>query len=150
MNFRRTVMLCGFALVALPALAAPEAGNMMKMTVTSTVDMPGIAFKVPPTTVTQNVCTSAKKPDPRDITRQQKGCKVTDYQADGSKVTYSMACSGDTEMTGKGSFDLKADGGITGKMQIDARTGGQSMKMDMSYVGVRTGSCDYTPPADAS
>ena len=54
-------------------------------------------------------------------------CKVSDYKADGNKVTWSMTCEGRQPMTGKGEF-LYAENAYTGTMTMDMQgRGGMTM-----------------------
>lgn len=147
MHLRRILVLCAFAMVTTPGLAASEAGNMMKMTVTVTVNMAGLPLNLPPTTHTQDVCTSAKKPDPRELTRQQKDCRLTDYKEVGNTISYRLQCDGKMQMTGEGSLETQTNGNLRGTMHLAGTTNGQAMAMDVAYDGQRTGSCDYQPPA---
>lgn len=153
MTIRPTIGLCCLALLAtgLPATdaSASEPGNMMRMHVTSKMQMAGVPFQLPPINHTQEVCVSAKKPDPREMMKQQKDCKVTDYKESGDTISYRMACTGDVQMSGEGNFQMLANGGLRGTMHIDGTSRGESVAMDMSYEGERIGSCDYTPPQAA-
>lgn len=124
---------------------ASEPGNLMKMTTTTRVQMPGMSM--PPLSHTMTLCTSAQKPDPTRIMQGQKDCKVTDFKRDGDVITYRMACSGAVAMTGEGRVEMLADGGMRGSMHIAGSSGGKEMVMDTTFEGERVGSCDYTPPA---
>ncbi len=150
MTIHPTLGLCCLALLAasLPATdaSASEPGNMMKMHVTSRMQVPGVPFQMPPITHNQEVCVSAKKPDPRDMTKQNKDCKVTDYKESGNTVSYRMACTGDVQMNGEGSYEMLDGGGVRGTLHFTGSSRGESVTMDMNYEGERIGSCDYTPP----
>ena len=63
-------------------------------------------------------------------------CKVSDYKAEGSKVSWSMKCEGPQAMSGTGEFTYGADT-YAGVMKIDR--GGQ--QMTMKYSGKRLGDC---------
>jgi len=47
-------------------------------------------------------------------------------------------------MTGDARFELLPNGNIKGSVHANSSMGGQSVLMDMTYAGERTGSCDYT------
>ena len=140
----RICCLCALALLATTAAAQSDSGNMMKMTTTTRMTMPGMAA-MGPMTHTMNVCTSAKKPDPSTMMRNRKDCTVSAYKQSGNTISYHMACSGQMQMSGDGRFTMLSDGNMKGEMHVQGSTGSGAMKMDMTFDGVRTGSCDYTP-----
>lgn len=138
--------LCALALIVTPVFAQSEPGNLMKETSVTRIQMPGVAM--PARTQTMQVCVSAKKPDPREMTKQQKDCTISDYTKVGDTVSYHMAC-GQMQMSGDARFQLRADGGMHGTIHSDSNAGGQKMVMDMTIDGKRIGSCNYTPPKSA-
>jgi len=141
--------LCLLVLIGSPALAT-EPGNMMKMTSTTKMEMPGMGVNMPPMTHTADVCTSAKKPDITQMMKNQKDCKVSNYQEVGNTVSYHIECTGKMQMSGDGKFQLGSDGSVNGEMHASGEAGtGQKMTIDVSYNGQKTGVCDYTPPSSA-
>lgn len=145
MTVASTVRLCApvlLALLALPAWAQSDSGNMMKMKVTMKMQVPG-AGVLPERTITQDVCTS-KDHDMRAMVQRQKNCTVSDYRQVGQVVSYHMSCGGNPPtMTGDAHFELLSGGNIKGTVHANSVMGGQTAVMDMTYAGVRTGSCDY-------
>lgn len=128
------------------AYAQSQPGNMMKMTISMKMQIPGMG-SVPAQTVTQNVCT-AKDPDMRAMMEEQKDCAITNYKKVGNVVSYHVTCGGNSPtMSGDAQFELRPDGSINGSIKATTNMSGQSVAMDMTYAGVRTGSCEYTPPA---
>ncbi|MHB1059051.1 MAG: DUF3617 domain-containing protein [Rhodanobacter sp.] len=131
-----------FALLAMPACAQSDSGNMMKMNVTMKMQMPG-AGDIPAQATSQNVCMS-RDLDMRAMLQQQKDCSVSDYRQVGQVVSYHVACGGNPpRMTGDARFELLPGGSIKGSVHANSSMGGKSMVMDMTYAGERIGSCDY-------
>ena len=142
-SLARICSLCVFALLATVASAQSGSGNMMKMNVTMKLQVPG-AGNMPAHATTQDVCTS-KSHDMRAMLQQQQDCTVSDYQQVGDVVSYHLLCGGDPpKMTGDARFGLLPNGGIEGSVHANSGMDGQSVIMDMTYAGERTGSCDYT------
>ena len=139
----RICCLCAFALLATTASAQSDSGNMMKMSVTMKMQVPG-AEGMPARTTTQDVCTS-RSHDMRAMLQQQQDCTVSHYQQVGDVVSYHLVCGGDPpKMTGVARFELLPNGNIKGSVHANSSMGGQSVLMDVTYAGERTGSCDYT------
>ena len=107
-----------------------------KWEVKTDMEMPGMPMKIP--TVTTTTCiTPAEANDPQKAVPQaKKDCAVSDYKADGNKVTWSMKCTGKDAMTATGEIIYAGDT-YTGTMKMD--TGGQGMTM--KYSGKRLGDC---------
>jgi hypothetical protein len=71
-------------------------------------------------------------------------CKVSDYKTEGSKVSWSVACTGAQPMTGHGEMVYAADsytGTMTMQGQMEGR-GGPPMGMTWKYTGKRLGDCN--------
>lgn len=151
MNTRRCILFAGaftLTLCALPSLAG-QPGNLMKMTTTVHMQMPGMGAMAP-MTHSMNVCTSAKRPDPSRMMQHQGDCTVTDYKKRGDTITYHMSCSGHMQMSGDGKLQVLAGGGMHGSIHIKGDEGSQAVDMDMTFDGQRIGACDYTPPKPAN
>ena len=142
-SMMRICCLCALALLATTASAQSDSGNMMKMSVTMKMQVSG-AEGMPARTTTQDVCTS-RNHDMRAMLQQQQDCTVSNYQQVGDVVSYHLVCGGDPpKMTGDARFELLPNGNIRGSVHANSSMGGQSVLMDMTYAGERTGSCDYT------
>lgn len=146
-HLRSGCIVAAIAFATVPTLAMAEPGNMMKITVTTKVDVPGLPSSMPAQTHTVNECTGKTMPDPRSFMKERKQCKVTNYHKVGDTIGYHVDCSGDVQMAGDASFTFHNDSSVQGKIKMAGNTHGQQMAMDMTYNGVRTGSCDYTPPS---
>lgn len=115
--------------------------------VTVEMEMPGMPGKLPPTTITQCLTkadvadpTKAMPPPTQGRGGMPNDCKVTDYKTEGNKVSWSMACTGPTPMTGNTEFIYTGDTYI-GTMKMTMDRGGQPMAMTMKYEGKRLGDC---------
>lgn len=137
--------LCALALLVRPAAAQSEPGNMMK--VTSTVKMQMSGMSMPARTSTAEVCTSATKPDPRELVKQQKDCTISQFVQDGDSTSYHMVCQGRLPMVGDARFAMHADGSTEGSVHSISQAPGRTIVMDLTIHGKRTGACQYTPKA---
>src|SRR5690606_1187611 len=116
----------------------PGSGNMMKMTISMKMNIPGMG-SIPAQTVTQNICTS-KDHDLRQLVQkqQQEDCSVSDYRQVGNVVSYRVVCGGNPPtMEGDAQFELRPDGSINGTLRATSNMQGQKVAMDMTYAGVR-------------
>jgi hypothetical protein len=126
-----------FGLSSAAAYAAP--GEYWE--VTSTMEMPGMPFAMPPTT--QKVCIPKGGENDPGKTSGDKDCKMTDVKTVGNKTTWKARCDRDGEvMTGVGEQTTTAKG-YQGKMRFSGKSGGQDMNMNMAFSGKRLGGkCD--------
>jgi hypothetical protein len=124
-------------LLTVAAYAAP--GEYWE--VTSKMEMPGMPFAMPATTV--KVCIPKGAENNPEKTSGDKNCKMTDVKTVGNKTTWKARCDHDGEvMTGVGEQTTTANG-YDGKMQISGKSHGQDMNMNMAFSGKRVGgSCD--------
>lgn len=136
--------LCALWLIASPA-SASEPGNMMKITTTTDMNMTGLP-SMGPMKHSMNVCTSVQKPDPAQMMKGQKDCKVSNYEQAGDIISYRMECTGQMQMSGDGKIQMLPDSGIHGTIHVTGNASGRPMTMDMVFEGQRIGACDYTPP----
>ena len=143
LNVRLLLALCTVALevVSWPVWAAP--GNLMEMTTTTTMKMAGMPA-IQPQTHTTRICTSAAKPDARDLVPHRKDCRVSDYRQSGDTVSYHMSCAGKMEMQGDTRLRMSGDGSVHGTVHMTAADAGHPMVMDSVFDGKRIGKCDYT------
>lgn len=138
----RVSSVCLLVLLATSAWAQSGSGNMVKVDITMKMQLPGAA-DMPAQMITQDVCMSSD-PDMRAMLQQQKDCAVSGYRKVGNVVHYHVACGGNPPtMAGDARFELLPGGNINGSLHANSNMGGQSVVVDMTYAGVRTGSCDY-------
>jgi len=102
------------------------------------MDMQMAGMTLPTQTMTQCI-TPQQAADPQRALppsgrgRGNNDCKISDYQVDGNKVSWTMTC---TMMTGSGEFVYSGDT-YTGTMKMSM----QGQEMTMKYSGKRLGDC---------
>lgn len=138
--------LCLFATTGVPTLAHAEPGNLIKMTVSVKMQLPGI--NVPARSHTMQSCASTKKPDARKMVQKAKGCTTSGYKEVGDTVSFRMECTEPMAMKGDTTFTMAADGGVRGTTHMTSAIEGKAMVIDTTYEGQRIGACDYTPKGD--
>ena len=130
--------------ISLASIAAPVsllAGTTVRegmWRVTSTTEMPGSSMKLKP--VTLDKCVSKEDAaDPEKSLPQGpgKGCKFSDYKADGNKVTWKMDCPEPTPVTGSGVLTYESDSAYKAVLKLLAS--GHSLVMTLE--GHRIGDC---------
>ena len=129
------VALAVQALAQVPA----RAGNWE---ITAQMEMPGMPVQMPPIKTTQCIT----KEDAENASKgrasqtvpngQNQGCKITDYQAVGNKVTWKLACEGNTGMSGSGEMVYSGDS-YEGWAKMKMPDG----EMTTKYKGKRLGDC---------
>jgi hypothetical protein len=140
--------LMTFAMSAEPVWAAGTAGNLMQLTIQAVEHMAGMPV-MPPHTVSQKVCMSAKRFDPEQMLRKQSqtDCKITNYKMNGKVITFDETCTQPAAITSHGEFHLGDGPNFTGTMHTEMSMEGHAITVDTSYTGERVGSCTYTPKA---
>jgi hypothetical protein len=130
-----------FVLVVLSILALPVAtlaADTMRegyWELISTMDMPGMPMKIPPTTM-KHCYTKEDVKDPKKTVSTDKNCTVTDFKQSGNKITWKMKCTGKNAGTFSGETVLKGDSyDATMKMQTQGQT------MNMKIKAKRLGNC---------
>ena len=147
----RFAVACASALIAVPALAVAEPGDMMHMTISGKVQIANPPMSVAVPSFSKDVC-SPKVVDVRSLvneTSRNKNCTYTNYKQDGGTVSFHYSCNDKQQLDGDGSFTMDA-GGVHGTIHANSSMHGQATTVDMNYQGTHTGaSCDYTPPKPA-
>ena len=122
------------AAISASLLAQPRRDG--KWEVKTDMEMPGMPMKIPTVTTTQCI-TPAEANDPQKAVPQaKKDCTVSDYKADGNRVTWSMKCTGKSAMSATGEIIYDGDT-YTGTMKMTMQQGEMSVK----YSGKRLGEC---------
>lgn len=108
--------------------------------VTMQMQMANMPMQMPEMKTTQCV-TEAQLKDPASAVpsasaRNNASCKVSDYKATDSMVSWKLACTGQEAMTGTGEMTFVGDT-YTGLMKLMMTQGEMSMKM----AGKRLGDC---------
>lgn len=136
------ILLAGTAAVVVLAAQNPMRPGQWETVMQ--MEMPGMPMKMPEMKNAQCVTAEdlAKDPStglPRGMAGQRGNkdtCTVSDYKVDGSRVTWSMACTGQMAMNGTGEMTFKGDS-YTGVMKMSMPQG----EMTMNVAGKRLGDC---------
>jgi hypothetical protein len=131
----RTFVMAGVIAAGLPALAQTPVLRPGKYASTTEMDMPG-GQKMPP--MKQEQCITAA-----DLTDMSKGmlgkgmesCKVSDYKATASKITYVAACTNSgVTTTVNADINLTPDA-YDAVMKMTGAMGDITMKMSAKRIG---------------
>lgn len=139
MNKRLTAILAMItSLLSAAACAVP--GEYWE--VTSKMEMPGMPFAMPATTI--KVCIPpGEEKDPRRMQDKKSNCEFTDVKTSGNKVSYKGKCvekDGTMNMEGENTYERDSYHGI---MHMTGKSQGHDMDMKMTYNSKRIGgSCD--------
>jgi hypothetical protein len=101
---KNVIVLAAVAFVALSCISVFAASEMREgmWEITSSIDMPGMPVKVPPTVV-RHCYTKDDVKDPKKVVASKNSdCTVTDMKKSGSKVTWKMQCTGKSKGTFSG------------------------------------------------
>ena len=148
MNSRRIVYGC-IAVAAAVALSlhAQTAGNgrLMKLTVTTTMQMQGMS--IPAHNTMHEVCVAPGPFDPRRLANADKGsdCAISNYRQNGKTITYHVACTRPQPVSSDGTFHQRGGGDFDGDMHTTMSVAGHEATVDTHYVGTQVGACSYTP-----
>ena len=127
----RLLAAVSMAVLASPAVADERPGNLWKTT--SQMSMPGMPA-MPPQSM--ELCTAKEWNQPPPPPQGQT-CTQTNFQHTGNKITWSIACTGDMDMTGEGEITFD-DESYTGTILFNA--GGMTMTVNLT--GTKIGECD--------
>ena len=127
----RLLAAVSMAVLASPAVADERPGNLWKTT--SQMSMPGMPA-MPPQSM--ELCTAKEWNQPPPPPQGQT-CTQTNFQHTGNKITWSIACTGEMDMTGEGEITFD-DEAYTGTILFNA--GGMTMTVNLT--GTKIGECD--------
>jgi hypothetical protein len=131
-GFGRLLAAASISVLATAATADERPGNLWETT--SQMSMPGMPAMRPQT---MKVCTAKESRQPPPPPPGQT-CTQTNVQQDGNKVTWTVACTGDMDMTGEGEVTYESDDSFTGKILFNA--GGMTMTVNLT--GTKIDECD--------
>lgn len=127
--------LWSVSLLLLPVLA--PAADMMKpglWEITTSMEMPGMPFQPPPSTVRHCYTPEEVKAQPVPGDEQ---CKVTDLKSSGNKTSWKFVCTGEAASKGEGEITYRGDSAYEGKSRMET----EGMTMNMKYKAKRLGDC---------
>ena len=133
---KKTVIVVLFALVLPAASFAADTMRDGYWELISTMDMPGMPMKMPPTAI-KHCYTKEDMKDQKKTITTDKNCTVTDLKQSGNKVTWKMKCTGKNagDFTGETVYKGGDAYDSTMKMQTQGRT------MNMKVKAKRLGNC---------
>jgi hypothetical protein len=130
-RYGRLLAAVSVAALATPAIADERPGNLWNTT--SQMSMPGMPA-MPPQSM--QLCTAKEWTQPPPAPAGQT-CTQSNFQQTGNKVTWSIACTGEMDMTGEGEITFDDDS-YTGTILFDA--GGMTMTVNLT--GTKIDECD--------
>jgi hypothetical protein len=135
-SLARIRSLCAFALPVTAASAQPDPGDMMKMSVSMKVQMPGAG-----------TCLRIHLQGPRHARYVAATAGLHRQRLPAGRRCRQLSPGlrwQSAEDDWRARFELLLDGDIEGSVHANSSMGGRSVIMDMTYAGEHTGSCDYT------
>jgi len=136
---KTTKIALGLGLLTLFGSGAALAAEMKPglWEITSTMELPGMPFQPPPTTVTHCYTPQEVQNDRSVVPQQQGNCKVTEMKAGGNKITWQVVCSGEQSGKGSGEMIFQGNSAYQGTMRFTT----EGMTMTSRYQGKRIGEC---------
>jgi hypothetical protein len=129
----RLAAAVSMAILASGAAADERPGNLWKTT--SQTVLPGVPFSPPPNTV--ELCTAKEWTQPPPPPPGQS-CTVSNFQRDGSKVSWDTQCTGEMEMSGHGEITFTSADAYTGTIEFAA----EGMSVTVNLTGEKIDECD--------
>ncbi len=138
MNFTLKLAVL-FCVLLFPATLLAAASPMQEglWEIVTSVNMPGMPYKAPPTRVTHCYTKEDLKDNGKVVPQQKGDCKVTDMKYSGGKMTWKMVCSGKHATRGEGEITYKGSTAYEGSMKMDT----EGMTMISKYKAKRIGVC---------
>jgi hypothetical protein len=101
---KNVIVLAAVAFVALSCISVFASNEMHEgmWEITSSIDMPGMPIKVPPTVVRHCYTKEDVKDQKKVVANKNSDCTVTDMKKSGNKVTWKMQCTGKSKGTFSG------------------------------------------------
>ncbi|HEX4886348.1 MAG TPA: DUF3617 family protein [Casimicrobiaceae bacterium] len=106
--------------------------------ITMKMEMPGMPMAMPATT--QQMCIKKNRGGADLVPKNDSDCRMTDVKTAGNKTTYTMVCTGDTPMTGKGEI-TSTPTSYDGRMWMKSTKRGEEFEMTQVYSGRKVGTC---------
>jgi hypothetical protein len=138
MTSRRIALLL-VTTVAVSSVAAQSPMREGQWETTVQMQMAAMPMQLPPMTTSKCVTADDIKDPNRSLPSgpdAKSSCKVSDYKAEGSKISWKIACASPQKMTGSGEMVYAGDT-YTGAAKMTMDMG----EMTMKYSGKRLGDC---------
>ncbi len=104
---------------------------------TMKMEMPGMPMAMP--AQTHQLCLKKDRKG-EDGIPQQDNCTTKDVKTVGSKTTFTIVCTGDEPMTGRGEINSTPTA-YDGRMEIKGTRRGSDMNMIQTFAGKKVGAC---------
>jgi hypothetical protein len=128
----RLAAAISMAILTTAAAADERPGNLWDTT--SQMSMPGLPA-MPPQKM--QLCTAKEWTQPPPPPPGQS-CTVSNFERDGSKVSWDTQCTGEMEMSGHGEITFTTDEAYTGTIVFTA----EGMTMTVNLTGQKVDECD--------
>jgi hypothetical protein len=89
------------------------------------------------------VCKPKGAPKEAQAAPENKDCKMTDVQRNGSKSSFKLVCTGKNSYTATGEFDYSGTDSYKGTMHMVGTMDGRDVDMTQNISGKRLGNCTY-------
>ncbi len=135
------VLAAGFLLTASPLFAAPPLMQDGKWEISVKMEMPGLPFSMPPTTITQCITKDDVKDPKKDDPPPDKknDCEVKDMKIQGNKADWTMQCKDGSRGSGEMVYQHNAYSGVMKMETADKKQGKSTIVQHIS--GRRIGDC---------
>jgi hypothetical protein len=107
----------------------------------TTIEMPGMPMKIPPTTTQTCISKDDMVPKPQAQRGQQQDCKMTEQKLVGNTVTYAMKCTDKKGMTAEMSGKMVYSGDTMEGSYTIKTSGASAMEMSAKMTGKYIGKC---------
>jgi hypothetical protein len=128
----RLMAAVSMSILMTAATADERPGDLWETT--SQMSMPGMPA-MPPQTM--KLCTAKEWNQPPPPPEGQT-CTQTDVQRTDNKITWSVACTGEMEMSGEGEITFESEDSYTGRILFNAA----GMTMTVNLTGHKIDECD--------
>lgn len=129
---RSLMALCACLVVG--AAAADD-----KWEVTTSMEMAGMPFQMPPTK--QVLCLAPGEQGSEKMVPVDKNCKLKSFTQSGNTSRFKVECAPPQQMTGEGEITVIGKESYKGQLRAKGNMQGQAFDMKISYAGKKIGSC---------
>lgn len=134
---RRPLAVVSALLLAGVATAATPVED--KWEITTSMEMTGMPFKMPPTTTT--ICVPQGQQSTEKMVPKQDNCTVSGFKVTGATSRYHVECPAPQKMSGDGEFTTTGKDAYRGSMNAKMDMEGTQTEMKMTYAGRKLGVC---------
>lgn len=110
-----------------------------KWEVTTSMEMAGMPFQMPPTK--QVLCLAPGEQGSEKMVPVDKNCKLKSFTQSGNTSRFKVECAPPQQMTGEGEITVTGKDAYKGQLRARGNMEGQAFDMKISYAGKKIGSC---------